>query len=68
MQNLAQTSYDGCYVHKLRLEARDGARVAINPVQDPEPTNRTSWIVAKLIGASLAVASMLMLAARELAR
>ena len=68
MQHLAQSSYDGCYVHKLRLEAHDGARVEINSFDKPLPSKQTSWIVAKLIGASLAVASLLMLAARELAR
>jgi hypothetical protein len=66
MQAMARSKHDGFYIHKLRLEVQDGGSVDIAPVAPPTQAHRTRWIVAKLIGASLAAASLLALAAREL--
>jgi hypothetical protein len=68
MQAMARSKHDGFYIHKLRLEVQDGGSVDIAPVESPTEPHRTRWIVAKLIGASLAATSILVLAARELVR
>jgi hypothetical protein len=62
----AATSSEG-YIHKLRLEARDGAYLSIAP--DSQPIERkyaTAWIIAKFVSLSLATSSLLMFVAREL--
>jgi hypothetical protein len=57
------------YVHKLRLEAREGAHIEIGPPAEPlSQSYQEGWIVAKFIAASLAIGSALMLLAQELAR
>jgi hypothetical protein len=56
------------YVHKLRLEAREGARVEIQPLALQVRPHQGGWILAKFIGASLAATSLLVLIAHELAR
>jgi hypothetical protein len=55
------------YIHKLRLEARDGAYLSIAPELPPsERKYATAWIIAKFISLSLAFSSLLMFAAREI--
>ena len=66
MQAMARSKHDGFYIHKLRLEVQDGGNVDIAPVAPATEQRRTRWIVVKLIGASLAATSVLVLAAREL--
>jgi hypothetical protein len=55
------------YVHKLRLEAREGAYVSIAPALPAiESKYAAAWIVAKFVSLSIAFSSLLMLAAREI--
>jgi hypothetical protein len=62
----AATRSEG-YVHKLRLEARDGANVSIGPeLPAIERKYATAWIIAKFVSLSLAFSSLLMFAAREI--
>ncbi len=68
MQTIDSTKLDGLYVHKLRLESREGARVEIRPEAATTGSRQAGWILAKLIGVSLAATSVLVLAARELVR
>jgi hypothetical protein len=73
MQTIESTKLDGLYVHKLRLESREGARVEIRRVAATTASRQVSripagWILAKLIGVSLVATSLLVIAARELAR
>jgi hypothetical protein len=56
------------YVHKLRLEAREGAHVEIRPLDLQVRPQQGGWILAKFIGASLAATSLLVLIAHQFAR
>jgi hypothetical protein len=52
-------------VHKLRLDAREGARVEIKPpIELAVRSHQGCWIIAKFIGASLTMISLLALVAR----
>jgi len=68
MQAVAPSKQQTFYVHKLRLEVNEGAGVAIRDTSLQQSARQGSWILAKFIGASLALAALLMIAARELAR
>ena len=59
-----QTRHPVFYVHKLRLEAREGADVEIRPPVVFAPKTQGGWIVAKLVGVALAVAAVLAIVAR----
>ena len=50
------------YVHKLRLEARDGARVEIVPTLPMTSRSQGGWIVTKVVCAALAAAAVLAIA------
>ena len=61
------TNPDG-YVHKLRLEALDGANVDIAPdVPIESRTFATAWMITKFVWLSIALSSLLILLAREIA-
>ena len=61
------TNPDG-YVHKLRLEALDGANVDIAPDAPIESrTFATAWMITKFVWLSIALSSLLILLAREIA-
>ena len=47
------------YVHKLRLEARDGAHIEIQPLPTPTFRRQDGWILAKFVGLALAMGSLL---------
>ena len=65
MTNLARPSYEGCYIHKLRLEVNEGARVEAPALDDPRAASRPSRL-AKAIGTAIALLAVLLLIAREL--
>jgi hypothetical protein len=68
MNATASAKNSSPYVHKLRLEAREGARVAIDPLIESQPGSQSGWAIAKFVGASLAVTSLLVFLTRELLR
>ena len=53
------------YVHKLRLEAREGADVEIRSPVVFAVRTQGGWIVAKLVGVALAVAALLVVVASQ---
>ena len=68
MQATPTTQQHSYYVHKLRLEAHEGALVEIRSLEMPMPTRGHLLIVGKLIGAGIAAASLLGMAALQLVR
>ena len=57
----------GGYIHKLRLEALDGAYLSAASELPPlERKHATAWILVKFISWSIAFSSLLIFAAREI--
>ena len=61
-QDATTRSFDDCYVHKLRLESREGSQLHIESFEAPPRSNSFVSIIAKLFGASLAAVSLLTVA------
>jgi len=54
------------YVHKLRLQAQDGAFLNIDPESTASPRSRGMRLAAKFVGVLVLVSSVLALAAHQL--
>lgn len=63
MSTDAQTKNSVFYVHKLRLEASEGARVEVSPAIGLASWSQGVWIVAKLVGATIAASAALVMVA-----
>ena len=69
----AQAKNSVFYVHKLRLEASEGARVEVRaPIERADESQESAtwlrtggWIVAKLVGAAVAAAAVLGIVASQ---
>ena len=59
----AQAKNSVFYVHKLRLEASEGARVEVRAPMEHASWSQGVWIVAKLVGATIAASAALVMVA-----